>query len=65
MGTVSAQSLPRDVGKVKGYVHDDALCTGKALADAGRPLTVAAGVRACTVTPLWDQGAFLPGPVTM
>lgn len=49
MRIISAQSLPRDVGKRgKGYVHDDdALHTGKACT-----VTVAACVTACMVIPL-------------
>lgn len=58
MGTISAQSPPSVVGKVKGYVHDHALCSGKSHADAGCLVTIAACVTACTVTPLGGSGSL-------
>lgn len=61
MGTISAQSPPRVVGKVKGYVHDNVLCSEKARTDAGSLVTIAACVTACMVTPPWGvrQPSFL------
>lgn len=48
------QYLPSSLleGKFKGYVHDKALCTGKACADCRQSFTVAACVTTCIVTPL-------------
>lgn len=52
-------------GEVQGYVHDNALCTGKTCADCKQSFTVAACVTTFMLTPLWGQGAFLPRLATM